>query len=438
MKRIASILSLALIFALLLAAVAHADTGVVVGLTLEKLGEYPVPSTDQLPEDDRSLIEKAMYIKASAVQYFEDGLYAVAGKTGNVNCFGLFKEDGEQLLPYEAALIKRLNARYLMVYYAMEKTTDKKEALLYISDGFWLGQGLPKEEDTMFKGYAKYYDAALNRFAGDLTASESNTSSGRLLVLSGKGAFPSGIYDENGALVSDERMTAGSGFLYKQREVYDEDLNLRYTSETRLAKFMFASDGAYLTEELDVSSRRVIDIDGNVILPGPIRTVFVESGGVFSVEKLDGSFALMGGDNVEIAASTERFTLLAPGCWYGKDENGYLFVGPDGPVATGLSNRQESSLQVYEKQPDGETRTLVLNSGEWAIPLNGRSNARDVGMAYGRIRLENGENATAFFNLFTGDIMLQGDYGNISRVGHILTAQRGDVCELYLIRCEYQ
>ena len=59
-------------------------------------------------------------------------------------------------------------------------------------------------------------------------------------------------------------------------------------------------------------------------------------------------------------------------------------------------------------------------------------------MAYGRIRLENGENATAFFNLFTGDIMLQGDYGNISRVGHILTAQRGDVCELYLIRCEYQ
>ena len=40
MKRITCLLSLAIALMLLLAAAAHADTGVVVGLSLEKLGEF--------------------------------------------------------------------------------------------------------------------------------------------------------------------------------------------------------------------------------------------------------------------------------------------------------------------------------------------------------------------------------------------------------------
>ena len=437
MRHCIRVVSLCVALTLLLAAAASADTGVVVGLTFEKLGEFPAPSSDELPDDERSIWEKATYVKASGVQFLEDGLYAVAGHADSVNCFGLFTEEGEQLLPYEAALIKRLNARYLSVYYATEETTEKKDALLFIpSDGnrSWFARNTPKDGDLMFKGYARFYDTIEKRFVGDLTKEDFYASSGRLLVFKAGGS--TGIYDESGALLSDMSVSsAGHGFLVRNKEIYDEELTLRYTSDTRLQ--LFRSEGAYLLKLVETGDAgSVIDIDGNIILPGPFKHVFKEANDVFSVQKADGAYALMRADNTEIAASKEQFTLITSGYWYGKDESGYLFVGPDGVMAAGLSNRPESSsLQVYEKQPKG---TLVLNTGEWTIPED-RMFGLDYGLACRSSLLKTGGNHCVVYDLFTGQIVLEGDYDDTPiRVGRFVVAQRGDVCELYRIRYEYE
>ena len=436
MKRITCLLSLALALMLLLAAAAHADTGVVVGLSLEKIGEYPAPATDELPEDDRSIWEKATTVKASGIQYLDDGIYAVAGRADSVNCFGLFTEDGEQLLPYEAALIQRLNARYLPVYYATEETTDKKEALLYIpSDNFWLSQNIMRDGDTMFKGYAKFFDTTLKRFVGDLTKDDYYASSGRLLVFRGSGE-KTGIYDETGAKVSDTPMKAGNGFLSTGGEVYDEDLNLRYTSDTNLS--IFPSDGPYLSKTLESGGCQVIDIDGGVILPGPFKHVDRETGGVFYVRREDESYALIGLDNTVIAASQKQFSVPAPGYWCSQDENGYFLVGPNGIIAIGLEKAPNvDTLNVSKTQPDGGHYMLVLNSGDWMpVPFDW-AYSLIPGLAYQSFS-EDGKPVKGVYNLYAGELLLKADYDRIYTIGNFLVAQLGDVCEVYRIRCEYK
>ncbi len=422
----------------LLAAAIPAEAEVITGVTLEKLGEFAAPREEDPPEEESTFWEKAMYIKTSPVQYLEDGLYAVAGLGDGVNCFGLFDEEGTRLLPFEAAVIRRLNARYLTVYYATEQTTDRSKALIYISDGFRIGQGYPKDGDAMYKGYARLYDTVEKSFVGDLQTSGPVESSGRLLVLSQSGTQDGGVFDEKGALVMEGRMKAGSGFLIRpQKQVYDEDLNLRYTSDTQLSTF--PSEGAYLLEALASSDGYrcvVIDIDGNVVLPGPFKSVFEEAEGVFSTQKADGEFALIGVDDEEIAVSAERFTLLAAGYWYGKNEEGYLFVGPEGVMASGLANRPEASLQLYEKQPDGEMRSLALNSGEWTISA-GRGFMLVPGLVYCQTKQKNGDYATTVYNLFTGEAVLEGNYDSLTCVGRFVIARRGDVCELYRVRFDH-
>ena len=448
MRKLTRFLSLVLALLCLLAtASAVADTGVVVGLSLEKIGEFAAPSTDELPGDDLPLGERAKYLNVSGIQYLEDGFYAVTGHVDDGIRIGLFDEDGKQLLPYEAALIKRMSARYLSVYYVTEKTTDKSEALLYAPSGdFWMiGDGIPKDGDTLFKGYVKFYDTARKCFVDNLAAFKNYASSGRLLKLDEYGDLAAGIYDENGALVTDEHMTVGSGYLRKDKEVYDEDLNLRYTSETQLNDF--TSDGAYIQQALDNSSNgpkgyrcQVIDIDGNVILPSPFQKVDRECDGVFAVEKKDGPYALISADNTEIATSLDRFKLINPGYWCGKDDNGYLLVGPNGIVATGLE-KQPENLQVYQTQPNGDTQMLVLNSGEWmAVPFTSANGLAD-GLIYKRF-VEGEKCSIAVYNLYSGEIVLEleGSYNSVRiySKGNFITAQRGDVCEVYRLRYEFK
>lgn len=434
MNRIIKGLCLTLALLCLLAAVptAWAENGIVRGVALVKLGEY---EADALPEDERPIWEQLMYATDQGIKYLEDGCYSVAGGGEDVNQRGLFTEEGEQLIPFEAALIRRLNARYLMVYYATEQTEDRQEALLYQSDGFWLGQGQPREGDTLYKGYARFYDLELRRFVGDLVASKSNASSGRLLVLQGKGAQEEGVYDENGAMVSDKRMQAGNGFLIlPQREIYDEDLNLRYTSDTSLSRF--SSESGYLLEWLGEGRNRIIDIDGNPVVPDTFKSVYEEENGFISTELEDGAYALIrvGGDT--LATSAERFSRLSAGYYYGRNEDGYLLVGPEGIIADHLENRPEACLQAYGENADGQECSLVLNTGEWTLPI-GRAFSMGVGLARKMTQRKEGEHHI-LYNLFTGDVMLEGDYDAVHLCGRFILAQRGTVCELYRVEYQYE
>ena len=436
MNRITKGLSLLLALLCLLAAASSAcaeEGGIVRGVALVKIGECEAGSA---PEGDgRSLWEKLMYTDTPRAEYLEDGYYSVAGGGEDVNQRGLFAEDGELLLPFEAALFKRMNARYLMVYTATEQTEDWKEALLYESDGFWLGQGYPKDGDIMYKGYARFYDLENRRFVGDLIASESNVTSGRLLVLRGKGVQEAGIYDENGDKVYDRPMTAGHGFLIlPQKEVYDEDLNLRYTSETQLEQF--SSGSGYLLEYLADGGKQVIDIDGRPVVPGPLKSVFDEQDGFISAQLDDGSYVLISVQRGLLARSDERFFRRAAGYYYGQDKNGYLFVGPDGIIADHLENRPESSLQVWRKDSDGQNRTLALNTGEWTLPL-GRALSMGSGLADQSTLQKDGEHHI-FYDLFTGEVLLEGDYDSVKSFGRLILTQRGAVRELYRIQYRYE
>ncbi len=433
-----NILSFILVLIFVFAAVPGvlADEGTIVnGVSLVKIGEFEVPAEPAV-DQARTHWEELMYAAGSGIEYLDDGCYSVPGPGEDVNRKGLFTEEGEQLIPFEAALIRRLNSRYLTVYYATEKTENRLEAILYTTDGSsWIAQGHPKEGDTLYKGYIRFYDLELKRFVGDLTASEMYSSSGRLLVLKGKGIEEPGIYDENGVKVSDNKWETGNGFLLKpQKELYDEELNLRYTSDTSLQKF--TSGSGYILKSVKDGGYRIIDIDGNAVSEEVYKSVYEEQAGYFSALAMDGSYVLLSAEKGVLATGKERFTCLNDGYWYGKDENGYIFIGPDGIIAENLKNRPESCLQAYEKQSDGKEYTLVLNTGEWALQA-GRAISMGPGLLRETTHTKNGDHHI-LYDVFTGETLLEGDYEKLYFVGRLIWLQNGMTCEVYRVQYQYR
>ncbi|MBQ8109999.1 MAG: hypothetical protein IJ124_07585 [Clostridia bacterium] len=137
-------------------------------------------------------------------------------------------------------------------------------------------------------------------------------------------------------------------------------------------------------------------------------------------------------DGDVLAESDRSFFCLCPG-YYCAEENGvFALVGPDGVIASGLDQRpDQSSLQVQQYGSDTKTyKTLVLNTGEWSLPI-GRQNSLSAGLA---AWATNG--LYGLYNLFTGEQLLASEYDSIDQIGEFIIAQAGDACHVYRVHCQ--
>lgn len=424
---------------------AYARGGIPVSVAVEEIGQFPVEPADtemkitDWGEYTQGLMKSMMYTRSSAVTALNGGFFVVDGGGEDINRVGLFDENGQQLIPFEAALIRRLTngsgeptGRYLTVYYATEKTEDRNKALLYLSDGFFIGQGSPGEGDVMYEGYARFYDLEKKQFVGDLEAWESNASVGPLLVLS-KG-WDHKTYDPDGNLVSEE-LTAGQGYLYRNRkpyEIYDEELNLRSTTELQLSSAQ--NTGGYLAQYVPDQGYRITDLDGNVALEGPYKSVAHIKYGIVHAQEAGGDYVLMNTEGRELARSGRQFFCLCAGYYYAEENGKFTLVGPDGVIADDLPCRPRANLQVFDKESGKDARTMVLSSGEWALPFE-----RGWDLGIGLVGVFSDESRLyGVYELFTGKQLLDFQFDKVRESDGLIYAYSGDTCHVYRARYEYR
>ncbi len=422
-----------------LAAPKGGETGIIVGVTLEQLGEYPVLSEEnETPEDwgtqVKDVIKSMMHTQTPAIRLLQNGCYVVNGGGDGVNRVGLFDDTGTPLIPFEAAVIRELGnhsgedtGRYLAVYYATKQTTDRNKALIYLSDGSWIGGNVPGDNDVMYEGYVRFYDLQRRRFVPELESTGNHSSCGSLLVVGKK------VYDADGKQVAD-KLTAGNGYLIRNtspKEVYDEALTLRFTSDLQLS--VLTSTSGYLKQYDPGKGYRVIDMDGSPVVEGWFKSVTEEKYGILSAQRADGAYVLQTVDGRVLAESRKPITCLSGGYYYTDDDGSFTFVKYDGMTVPGM-RRPQGNLQVYDQESGSDARTLVLNTGEMALPF-GRGWDLGIGLM-GAYSPDN--HKMGVIDLFTGEQLLPFEYDKIRLSGGLIYAAAGETQSVFRPRYRRQ
>ena len=406
------------------------EDGIIVGVTLEKVAEYPVPDQAgsvqaDLGERAEGMMKDLIYTGAASIRLLRRGFYVVDGS--GVNHTGLFDGQGTLLIPFEAAVIRELDdhsgedtGRYLSVYYATEQTTDRTKALLYLSDGSWVGGSVPADNDVMYEGFIRFYDLELRRFVPGLEGGKSNSSCGSLLVIDKK------VYDASGTLLA-EKLTPGNGCLIRNTvpaEVYDETLTLRFTSDLKLS--VLRSTGGYLLQYDADRGYRVVDLNGDPVVDDWFKTVTEEKYGILNARRPDGTYVLLTVDGQVFSESPRPIMCLAGGYYYTDDGGSFSLVRYDGLVVPNVC-RPQGSLQVFDKESGTDAHTLVLNTGEMTLPF-GRGRDLGIGLmgAYAA-----GTKKLGVVDLFTGETLLPFEYDDVSSSGGLIYVTTGGTRQVF-------
>ena len=79
-----------------------------------------------------------------------------------INCYGLVDETGREIIPMKYAAVTKISDRYFRVIEATKRTTNKDDAILYVSNSAFISLG-PDEDDPLFKGKWYIYDATTGK-----------------------------------------------------------------------------------------------------------------------------------------------------------------------------------------------------------------------------------------------------------------------------------
>ncbi|MCD8082431.1 MAG: hypothetical protein LUE86_02615, partial [Clostridiales bacterium] len=425
-----------------------------IGYTLEKTGEI---------ESQQGMTVLSNYIKINKdnafqlvsgkgeiltdsyydVSYLGNGFFAVRNSDTELNSKGLIDENGEQLIPCEAADIEWMRSifstndfseenRYLKVTYALEKTEDKDEAFLFVTDRMIAIS--PDEDDTLYTGYATIYDTKEHQFVSNIkmTNNEGEVSGDNLMITDDDGM--SYLYDANGNILmkTDKYWSsnAGKGYVITHDagsyEVYDEKGSLAFSSAKMLARVV--STSRFLERAEEGGGFSLLDMEGNMVLPGAYETIR-EIYGMVQVRLKDNTYQLTDLNGTVIASSDNEFNMLEPGYYYSKcADDTYMLVGPEGIIMEDLEQYPNKACVV-----DG-TKALVLSEKEFSLQLDGDKITQ---LSTGIIAVQSDSSGkVGVFDLFTGKKLLDYMYSEIKGGDDYLFARLGDTWEIYKINRE--
>lgn len=90
------------------------------------------------------------------------GLFTTCENNDSINNVGLISSEDGVLIPCEAASIKEINDKYLIVIYATEKVDNEDDAMVYSTDKDV--SVMPTEGDELYAGYGKIYNTETKSF----------------------------------------------------------------------------------------------------------------------------------------------------------------------------------------------------------------------------------------------------------------------------------
>lgn len=379
----------------------------------------------------------------SGIEYMGQGVYVVQAASEEINSVGLISQDGEVLIPCEAAKIDwpsdtySKSSRYLRVIYTTGETTNMDECFIYTTDSGWSFSG-PQEGDTMYTGYALVYDLEARAFVDNVVITNSDSYSMQTCGNNFTVKDESGItklYNPKGEVLfqTARNINVGAGtFIVSDNgtyRVYDENGNQTYTSNKGL--FLLSGNGGYIYKyenDRDV----IMDRNGNQVAGAVFEGVYSEMDDVFKV-KNNGRYGLVHANGTVILpcdAFADNISYLNFGLYYVgvMNDSGYTYtlIGPNGIIANDLP----SGFTYNLKAMDGE-QVFVVNDGDYTLTIEDEYPEVPV---IGLLAAQSDSNGLyGVFDLFTGEQLLGYEYEVIEAAAGYLYAYKNGAWTVYQI-----
>ena len=96
------------------------------------------------------------------------GIYIVKSDAGEPNDTGLVNTNGKVYIPCETAGIKRINERFVRVFYGTKRVYNEDEGLFFITDRSFAMYYSEEAGDRLYAGYIRVYDLVDEKFLDNI------------------------------------------------------------------------------------------------------------------------------------------------------------------------------------------------------------------------------------------------------------------------------
>ena len=361
----------------------------------------------------------------SNVEYIGEGLYeARKSSADSVNTVALIDTKGEIIIPFEAASIDWLKSedetqhRFLKVIYTTEPTSSKDDCFIYFtSNPISLG---PKDGDLYYKGYAKIFDFEKKQFIPDLKIT--NRDSYCVEAIKGGVVYADEdgkktLYSADGkAVVSTDKYnfkTDGTVVIVTDKDynntVYNGDGSILLETKDSLAT-IGGQGTALASYDKSTGKRILIDYNGNKLSDKDFVTAYDISAGIVRItQDSSGLSSLINLDGSVIVDNKKSLYSLIPGYYYyTTDDDKKAIINADGEICPNCQSIYD--MVAY----NDEGSYFVWNKKEYSLKLN-KDTLRNVSI--GLVYAKNDEGKYGLYDLFTGNMILEGLYDDMKVSG---------------------
>ncbi|MCD8082427.1 MAG: WG repeat-containing protein [Clostridiales bacterium] len=442
----------------------------------ETFGGYTLQETGSIADQDGMQVRRGVLTLKYEDKYYvvsESGSLSVCGyddivrSLGNgyilvnqsdpgLDFVGLINDEGEELIPCEAAYIEWLGnsvnqeneKRYLKVVYDTGETPAPSECFFYKGKRMqrmdWLmdPESFPDCYDleetnaffdipitsTMHTGYARIYDVENKQFVDvdEITNHEGKTCGSGFTLVDADGF--TNLYDADGNVKFKKKsyVRVGDGYLIAQDEnayeVYDDKGTLLFSSAALLS-LMESTSG--LIEIHKDGKDGLVDRKGNQVLPIVYQSISSEEYGIVNIRSEDDAYALIDLDGNILASSDGGFSSIGKGYYYTKTGESYMLAGPNGIVVENLDNKPTDACVT-----DG-SKALVLKDKTFSLQLQGE---QTVSLGTGLIAVMSDTSGKwGVYDLYTGTQLLDYSYTKIEAGDGYLYARQGERWIIYKV-----
>ncbi len=359
---------------------------------------------------------------------------------------GLFSADGEELIPYEAAIFKWVNPgwteddsvqhRYVNVTYGEDVTEDKSEAFFYATeDAISL---TADDDDTLYTGYGKIYDTEEQQFVPNITLtspSDEIYTIGDNLVVSQDGKVT--LYDPSGEIIESFKNDSSSlsvgedYFITRNNSIYvvhDEEGEDLFSSKESL--YAIEGPSSYIKQySSDDQAYLVLDEEGEQVFSDTYAYIYSESFGYLYAADENDNYMIIDPKGKTVLETDSNIYTECPGYYSYKAEDGtYTVFNLDGVVAEDLNSTNRLVLV-------DEDKATVLNTKK-TVTLKGTT-VSVLGTGLAAVK----DDSTGYYGLvdfFTGKTLLKYNYDQIKATDTHIYAKADDEWEIYSLTPIYE
>ena len=379
-----------------------------------------------------------------------DGFYTgrLVGSEGP-DTMGLVAEDGEILIPFDAASINMIDgsytdasARFAEVIYATEETDVEEECFIYFTET--ISSMTVGEEAKMFKGYARIYDLENRCFVEGIEVTNTDLYAedicdDSIVVDHGEQTV---VYAADGTVLLETTndVTVCNHLLFftdgDVTNLYDSQGSLIASTKNTLEPL----EGDYIIESSADGKEALLDQDGNAVLSFADGTeVYKAVGNLAYAENKESSTKELVriSDGSVLAESAANIYYLDLGYWYTTDDDAgsYKVYDEDGFVVECLQSACDLSALLFldvENKAIFCLNTAAYQSNKVLDSITGYDT-----IAPGLIYVGNTDGKMAVLDLFTGKLLIDYQYTDIDVFNGRIYAYKGDSWDVYDVTEEF-